>query len=145
MRLLKFLAEAAGVIQIVDAVYIPSNIPPDGFRDHVTKFEPQAWNFANSTTADAKADGSVGVIIEPDLVEGVPGKDGAIIKKIKFGPYTLQPGQKQEYPIGLWGPSLSAGGRELPCYDCYITAMQLNLEYLDGTTANVDTGAWYGF
>lgn len=31
---------------------------------------------------------------------------------------------------------------ETPCKDCYITAIQASLEYEDGTSANVDTGAW---
>jgi hypothetical protein len=39
------------------------------------------WNYANSTTKDATADGKVGVILEDDIVEGKPGKDGATVKK----------------------------------------------------------------
>jgi hypothetical protein len=39
------------------------------------------WNYANATTKDATADGSVGVILEDDIVEGKPGKDGATVKK----------------------------------------------------------------
>lgn len=31
---------------------------------------------------------------------------------------------------------------EKPCEDCYITAMQLGLEYENGKVANADTGAW---
>jgi len=29
-----------------------------------------------------------------------------------------------------------------PCKDCYVTAMQANLVYEDGSEANVDSGAW---
>jgi hypothetical protein len=39
------------------------------------------WNYANATTKDATADGSVGVILEDDLVEGKPGRDGATVKR----------------------------------------------------------------
>jgi hypothetical protein len=130
---------AVASITAVNAV----SIPTAGYLNFV---EPPTGNFmVNSTTTDAKADGSRGYIIEPDLVVGVPGKDGGIVKKIKFGPYTLKSGEKKEFPIGTWANSPSAGGRELPCRNCYITAMQLNLEYPDGTIANVDTGAWYDF
>ena len=31
---------------------------------------------------------------------------------------------------------------EMPCSDCYVTAIQLGLEYENGRVANVDTGAW---
>jgi hypothetical protein len=117
------------------------SVPTGAFHDQVQVWEPPKWNFANETTADATADGSVGVIIEPDLVyvEGKTntGKDGATVKKIKFGPYTLQPGQKKEFPIGAYGITPIERGRELPCTECYITAMQLNLEYPDGKIANV--------
>lgn len=98
--------------------------------------------FANSTTEDATADGLQGVIIEPDLDPSKPSKDGATVKKIKFGPYTLAAGQKKEFPIGAFGLSPIEMGRPPPCTNCFITAMQLNLEYEDGTIANVDTGAW---
>jgi hypothetical protein len=107
--------------------------------------EPPKWNFAQGTTEGAKADGSEGVIIEPDLIEGRPAKDGATVKKIKFGPYTIKSGQKKEYPIGAFGLTPVEPGRPPPCTECYITAMQLNLEYPNGTHANVDTGAWWAF
>jgi hypothetical protein len=92
-----------------------------------------SWNYANATTPDATPDGRVGVILEPDLVEGQPGKDGAIVKKTRLGPYTIQPGAMLERPVPMFAA---------PCKDCYITAMQLGLEYADGKRANVDTGAW---
>jgi hypothetical protein len=138
---------AAAAMHAVTAVSIPSV-----FNDRsITRFlhletkldPPPIWNLANATTEDAKADGSIGVIIEPDLVEGEPGKDGGVVKKIRFGKYILQPGQKKEFPIGLYGLTPIERGSDTPCQDCYITAMQLNLEYPDGTIANVDTGAWY--
>ncbi|KAF2667299.1 hypothetical protein BT63DRAFT_414887 [Microthyrium microscopicum] len=106
------------------------------------KSPPPKWNFANSTTEDAKADGSEGIIIEPDLIEGAPGKDGGLVKKIKFGPYTVPAGAKREFPIGAFGLTPIEPGRPLPCTQCYITAMQLNMEYEDGKIANADTGAW---
>jgi hypothetical protein len=147
MITLKTLFAAAAAINAVTAVSIPSvfnDRSTTEFLNLENKLDPPAiWNFANATTDDAKADGSVGVIIEPDLVEGEPGKDGGVVKKIRFGKYVLQPGQKKEFPIGLFGLTPIERGSDTPCQDCYITAMQLNLEYPDGRIANVDTGAWY--
>jgi hypothetical protein len=149
MVTIKILLMAAAAINAVNAASIPTvfnDRSTAGFLHMETKLDPPPiWNFANSTTDGARADGSVGVIIEPDLVEGAPGKDGGIVKKIKFGKYTLKPGQKKEFPIGLFGLSPIERGLDTPCQDCYLTAMQLNLEYPDGTIANVDTGAWYDF
>jgi hypothetical protein len=140
MRISKLLLTATVAAQASNA----ASIPTSDFSNRVRAYDPPRWMFANETTEDATANGSRGVIIEPDLVyeEGKVGKDGATVKKIKFGPYTLQPGQKKEFPIGAFGLSPIEMGRPLPCTDCYITAMQLNLEYPDGTIANVDTGAW---
>jgi hypothetical protein len=137
MSFLKILLSATAVARSINA----ATIPPASYHDRFLE-PPPKWMYANETTSDAKPDGSEGVIIEPDLVEGKPGVDGAQVKKIRFGPYTMQPGQKREFPIGAFGISPSEPGRPLPCTDCYITAMQLNLEYEDGKIANVDTGAW---
>jgi hypothetical protein len=137
MGVVKVLLTATAALSAINAI----SIPTVAFPGQVHPYDPPKWNFANETTLDAKADGSEGVIIEPDLIyiEGKnnTGKDGAIVKKIKFGPYTLQPGQKREFPIGAFGITPIEPGRELPCRDCYITAMQLNLEYPDGKIANV--------
>jgi len=43
----------------------------------------ESYNFVKQTTADATADGQRGVLLEPDLIPGRPGKDGArIIKRM---------------------------------------------------------------
>jgi hypothetical protein len=140
MGLLRVLLVATGASKLAIAGIVPNAGRVNRATDSWT---PPIWMLANATTHDATPNGSQGVIIEPDLVEGAPGKDGAVVKKIKFGPYTLQPGQKKDFPIGAFGLDPSELGRPLPCYNCYITAMQLNLEYPDGKIANVDTGAWY--
>jgi hypothetical protein len=92
------------------------------------------WHYVNATTPGAKPDGSLGVILEPDLVPGKPGKDGATVTKGRVGPFHVRSGRSQEYPILPFPP---------PCVNCWITAMQLGLEYEDGKEANTDTGAWY--
>jgi hypothetical protein len=91
-----------------------------------------SWNSANGTTPDATPDGSVGVIIEPDLVVGKPVTPGGTVIKLRFGPWTVGSGKTTTKMIS----------HQSPCQDCYITAMQVNLEYEDGKEANVDTGAW---
>ena len=92
-----------------------------------------AWHFINATTPDATPDGSEGIYLEPDLVPGTAGRDGAQVKKIRMGPYTVNPGKMFVRLVPPFEP---------PCDDCFVTAMQLNLEYEDGKIANVDTGAW---
>src|ERR1700744_6323638 len=87
------------------------------------------WNFANRTTADATPNGSVGVIIEPDLVVGNPVTPGGTVTKLRFGPFNVRSGKAATRLISHQGP----------CRDCYITAMQVNLEYENGTVANVNT------
>jgi hypothetical protein len=120
-----------------------------------TAVKMPAWNYANGTTSDATSDGSVGVIIEPDLDVTKPGKDGAKVKKVRVGPIKVAGGKAQLFMVnrGSFGLVSSLVGAfqgfgvgdvsmETPCTDCYITAMQLGLEYPDGKSANVDTGAW---
>lgn len=73
--------------------------------------------------------------VEPDLDASQPPKTpGATLTKIKYGPY-----QVDAMDMIKNRPELRL---ELPCEDCYITALQADLEYEDGTTANVNTGAW---
>jgi hypothetical protein len=85
------------------------------------------------STPGATNNGSYGVLIEPDLKTGLNAKDGAHLKKVRLGPYTVKSGSMLPVPVKAFTP---------PCEDCYITAMQLGLEYPDGSIANVDTGAW---
>jgi hypothetical protein len=92
------------------------------------------WHYVNETTPGARQDGSSGVILEPDLVPGTTGKDGAQVTKLRIGPYSVKSGQSRVFPVLSFAP---------PCRDCWITAMQLGLEYADGRSANTDTGAWY--
>jgi hypothetical protein len=75
-----------------------------------------------------------GFLDEPDLDPTKPGKDGATVTKIRHGPYNVGAGDmiSNRYDSGL----------TKPCRNCYITAIQANLEYANGTTANVNTGAW---
>jgi hypothetical protein len=76
-----------------------------------------------------------GVIIEPDLDPSKPPvTEGATLTKIRYGPYDIE-------AMGIIQnrPDLNS---ETPCNDCYITALQASLEYENGTSANVDTGAW---
>jgi hypothetical protein len=136
MSCIKSISVVAAVFSLAAALTTPTV-----YHDHSNALFPRnnpikmpSWNYANETTPDATPDGRVGVILEPDLVEGKPGKDGALVKKTRLGPYTVQPGTMLERPVPMFTP---------PCKDCYITAMQLGLEYADGKRANVDTGAWF--
>jgi hypothetical protein len=142
MGLAKYIPAFVGALALADAATTPfshdrSNAallkrdPPHAHNGTIIKMP--AWNYAKATTKDATANGTVGVIIEPDLVVGKPGKDGAVVKKIRLGPFTVQPGKMLKRDVRNFAT---------PCKDCFVTAMQLGLEYEDGKIANVDTGAW---
>jgi hypothetical protein len=73
--------------------------------------------------------------LEPDLPPTGPGlKDGATITKVRYGPYKVPAlgmiESKFQFMI------------EKPCSECYVTAMQADMEYADGRTANTEEGAW---
>jgi hypothetical protein len=74
---------------------------------------------------------------EPDLDEDVPAlAPGGKIVKRRQGPFTLFPGEQVEHEA-QWIPVT-----QLPCKDCYITAIQGGLEFEDGSPAYVDSGAF---
>jgi hypothetical protein len=60
---------------------------------------------------------------------------GGKIVKIRQGPFKIIAGE-QISSEDQWIPQ-----PELPCKDCYITAIQGDLEYEDGTPAALDKGA----
>ncbi|KAF1990265.1 hypothetical protein K402DRAFT_417724 [Aulographum hederae CBS 113979] len=80
---------------------------------------------------DASTAIPAGVFIEPRL-ESTQMRDGGQRKDVPYGPFTVRPGGMASVP---------AIGRP-PCQDCFITAMQANIVYLDGKEANINTGAW---
>jgi len=137
------LAIAASSLNLADARTIYTEFDTkityhDRSNAHLLKRGPPQrfpeWNYANATTPDATSNGLTGVIFEPDLVEGKPGKDGAQIKKTRIGPITIPAGATLNRPVTNF---------PTPCTNCLITAIQLGLEYADGKRANVDSGAWY--
>jgi hypothetical protein len=73
--------------------------------------------------------------LEPDLPASGPGlKDGAKVSKLRYGPYNVPALGMIEAKFQFW--------IEKPCTECYITAMQADMEYPDGRTAGTDEGAW---
>jgi hypothetical protein len=75
------------------------------------------------------------VRLEPDLpTSGAGLKDGAQIAKLRYGPYTVP-------ALGML-ESVFAFYVKKPCVDCFVTAMQADMEYPDGRKANTDEGAW---
>jgi hypothetical protein len=122
----------AALLAVANAAVLPDIVKRQHGHQEILKFSD--WHYVNATTPGAKPDGSFGVILEPDLVPGKPGKDGATVTKGRVGPFHVRSGWSQEYPILPFPP---------PCVDCWVTAMQLGLEYEDGKEANTDTGAWY--
>jgi len=83
---------------------------------------------------DALVDASIppGVRLEPRL-ENQKILDGGRRSTINYGPYQIPPNGM------VSKPTLRA---QTPCTNCFITAIQANIIYSDGRTANVNTGAW---
>jgi hypothetical protein len=91
-----FFSLVVAAAAVVEAVKIPQRIKGEsliGRREYNQLLRRQhgheaikmpEWNYANGTTKDATIDGKVGVILEPDLIVGSKGKDGAMITKCKF-------------------------------------------------------------
>ncbi|KAL1955726.1 hypothetical protein VTO42DRAFT_8124 [Malbranchea cinnamomea] len=72
---------------------------------------------------------------EPDLDPSKPPiTEGATLTKIRYGPYEVAAMDMISNRLDL--------NIELPCKDCFITALQADLEYEDGSRANINTGAW---
>jgi hypothetical protein len=57
--------------------------------------------------------------------------------RIKYGPYEVPPSHVDN---GM--KNFQLRNATMPCHDCLITWFQADLVYLDGTTANADTGMW---
>jgi hypothetical protein len=73
---------------------------------------------------------------ESDLDEKKPAvAAGGKVVKVRQGPFRIEPG-KQLSPDLQWNAE-----PQMPCKDCYVTAIQGGLEYEDGTPAELDTGA----
>ncbi|KAF1812361.1 hypothetical protein P152DRAFT_482383 [Eremomyces bilateralis CBS 781.70] len=89
-------------------------------------------SLASAQKAVADTEIPAGARIEPRL-ETQEIIDGAQRTTINYGPYQIPPNGM------LSKPTLRA---ETPCKDCFVTAIQANILYLDGKVANVNTGAW---
>jgi hypothetical protein len=73
--------------------------------------------------------------LEPDLPSSGPGlKDGATVTKVRYGPYKIP-------ALGMIESTFQFI-IDKPCSECYITAMQADMEYPDGRTALTEEGAW---
>jgi hypothetical protein len=94
MRLHELFSVAVATIQVADCAIIPIRTRPItrrglAKRQHngMMMQDPRAkmpwFNFVNETTPDATLDGKAGVLLEPDLIPGTRGIDGAMIRKSK--------------------------------------------------------------
>ncbi|KAF2665190.1 hypothetical protein BT63DRAFT_464449 [Microthyrium microscopicum] len=83
---------------------------------------------ANGSYANAPQ----GERIIPPLHE-TPIIDGATRTEILYGPYTI-PGEKMIAKAGLMA--------QVPCSDCWVTAMRATLKYTNGSEALTSEGAW---
>jgi hypothetical protein len=77
------VAASLAIVECADLKVVKTLVKRQHDATHNTtaKIKLPDWNYANSTTKDATPDGKVGVILEDDIVEGKPGKDGATVKR----------------------------------------------------------------
>jgi hypothetical protein len=89
----------------------------------------------SSTTTNATAKSSAGgLYIEPPIKPEKPTRPESQFAAVKYGPYKVKAGEMQD---GVW-----TWNAPKPCEDCYITAMEADLQYPDGRMANIEDGAW---
>jgi hypothetical protein len=62
-----------------------------------------------------------------------------VAEKVRYGPFNLRPAGREA--SGPAGGNVIRMRLEPPCYNCYLTAMEPDLVYGDGSRANFDTGA----
>jgi len=87
----------------------------------------------NSTNTDLLYPLPSGFLIEADLDATKPARTpGAKLIKIRNGPMIVEPHKML----------MNGGFLPMPCTDCFVTALQGNLEYENGTSAHIDSGAW---
>jgi len=65
---------------------------------------------------------------------GKPSEPAAKMAKIRYGPFTVQPMTMVE--------NLPHFAQKLPCNECFVTAMEADLEDEDGKALNIQEGAW---
>ncbi|KAF1989224.1 hypothetical protein K402DRAFT_419033 [Aulographum hederae CBS 113979] len=76
-----------------------------------------------------------GVFLEKHLsMQDTPKTPGAKMIKTRTGPFNLK-----SMEMVSSTPRLRV---DMPCTDCYLTAMEAGLELEDGTSVNIDSGAW---
>ena len=75
-----------------------------------------------------------GFLEEPPLVPGNPTTPGATVTKIRYGPYTVSSMGEINNQI--------VENMAMPCKGCFVVGLAAGLEYANGTSANIDTGAW---
>ena len=118
------------------------SVAPDGDNKNISKGSGNADNapFPGTDQGNCTETPPTGELPpdfndEPDLDPSKPPTtEGATLTQIKYGPYEVE-------AMGMISNRFDFN-IEMPCENCFITALQANLEYEDGTTANVNTGAW---
>jgi len=100
---------------------------------HAALALPQVSKCQNSAGQMNVAPLPPGVFIQQKLSANAT-TPGAQMAKIRYGPFALKPMQMIENQ-----PYFS---NQMPCQNCFITAMEANLEDDAGKTININEGAW---
>ncbi|KAK3080327.1 hypothetical protein LTS18_002414 [Coniosporium uncinatum] len=100
---------------------------------HAVAALPQVSKCQNSAAQMNAAPLPPEVFIQQKL-SATPTTPGAKMSKIRYGPFSMKPMQMIENE-----PYFT---NQMPCQNCFITAMEANLEDDAGKTININEGAW---
>jgi hypothetical protein len=91
------------------------------------------FNFFAMLAISPMASFSLASTIETSISD-MPISTGATRTEVRYGPFHVE--AQTMYPHT---PYITT---QKPCIDCYLVAMQTELEYINGTVANFDSGIW---
>jgi hypothetical protein len=108
---------------------------------------PVAKRFSNPFTKNNAYSGAAAPGLPAEIQTLTPRYfEGSQRVKVRYGPFTI-PSVNQKNMIyflekeaGMFAKAISKVRK--PCDECMITSMTGGLEYSNGTSANIDTGAW---
>jgi hypothetical protein len=72
----------------------------------------------------------------------IDAQPGARTTVVTYGPATVPAATSAAHDDAGMLPNVVVTNVAKPCTDCYITGIQADLRYADGTPANIDTGLW---
>lgn len=116
-------------------IALPQLVERSDHNANTARVSPQNIENLSASTSNAESilyELPAGFKVEPDLDARKPVTPGARMVKIRNGPYIVGPNRMFTLFAVL----------PMPCKDCFVTALMGDLEYENGTNANIESGAW---